>query len=207
MSWVVGLTGGIGSGKSTAARFFEARGVTVVDTDGLSRALTVAGGAAMPALREAFGAAFVTPAGALDRDAMRRRVFEDPLARGRLEEILHPRIRGAADAALAAAPGPYAMLAVPLLYESRKYRGRVARVLVVDCPEDLQVERVRRRSGLQEAEVRAVMAAQWPRWRRLQAADDVVWNGGDEAGLEAQCERLHARYVECARAHSHLSTT
>lgn len=207
MSWVVGLTGGIGSGKSTAARFFEARGVTVVDTDDLSRALTAAGGAAMPALREAFGAAFVTPAGALDRDAMRRLVFEDPLARGRLEEILHPRIRSAADAALAAASGPYAMLAVPLLFESRNYRGRVARVLVVDCPEGQQVERVRRRSGLQEADVRAVMAAQWPRWRRLQAADDVAWNGGDEAGLEAQCERLHARYVALSRAHSHLSTT
>jgi dephospho-CoA kinase len=207
VSWVVGLTGGIGSGKSTAARFFEARGVTVVDTDDLSRALTAAGGAAMPALREAFGAAFVTPAGALDRDAMRRLVFEDPLARGRLEEILHPRIRSAADAALAAASGPYAMLAVPLLFESRNYRRRVARVLVVDCPERLQVERVRRRSGLEEGDVRAVMAAQWPRWRRLQAADDVVWNGGDEAGLEAQCERLHARYVALSRAHSHLSTT
>ena len=207
MSWVVGLTGGIGSGKSTAARFFEARGVTLVDTDDLSRALTAAGGAAMPALREAFGAAFVTPAGALDREAMRRLVFEDPLARGRLEEILHPRIRSAAAAALAAASGPYAMLAVPLLFESRSYRARVARVLVVDCPEALQVERVRRRSGLQEADVRAVMAAQWPRWRRLQAADDVVWNGGDETGLEAQCERMHARYVALARAHSHLSTT
>ena len=207
MSWVVGLTGGIGSGKSTAARFFEARGVTVVDADELARALTAAGGAAMPALREAFGAAFVTPAGALDRDAMRRLVFEDPLARGRLEQILHPRIRSQADAALAAAPGPYAILAVPLLFESRNYRGRVSRVLLIDCPETLQVERVCKRSGLREADVRAVMAAQWPRWRRLQAADDVVWNGGAETGLETQCERMHARYVELARAHSHLSTT
>lgn len=207
MSWIVGLTGGIGSGKSTAAGHFESRGVTVVDTDGLSRALTDAGGAAMPALREAFGAAFVTPSGALDRDAMRRLVFEDPLARGRLEAILHPRIRGAADAALAAAAGPYAILAVPLLFETRGYAGRVDRVLVIDCPEGLQVERVRRRSGLAEADVRAVMQAQWPRWRRLQAADDVIWNGGDEAALEAQCERMHRRYLELARAHSHLSTT
>ena len=206
MSWVVGLTGGIGSGKSTAARGFERLGVTVVDTDELSRALTAAGGAAMPALREAFGAAFVTPAGALDRDAMRRLVFEDPLARGRLESILHPRIRGAADAALAAAPGPYAMLAVPLLFETGGYAGRVQRTLVIDCPEGVQVERVVRRSGLSAGEVRAVMAAQWPRWRRLQVADDVAWNGGEERALEALCESFHARYVEAA-ARSHLSTT
>jgi dephospho-CoA kinase len=206
VSWVVGLTGGIGSGKSTAARCFERLGVTVVDTDELSRALTAAGGAAVPALREAFGAAYVTPAGALDRDAMRRLVFEDPLARARLEEILHPRIRGAADAALAGAPGPYAMLAVPLLFETGGYAGRVQRTLVIDCPEPLQVERVARRSGLAPAEVRAVMAAQWPRWRRLQVADDVAWNGGEERALEAQCESFHARYVELA-ARSHLSTT
>ena len=207
MTWVVGLTGGIGSGKSTAARHFETRGVTVVDTDELSRALTAAGGDAMPALREAFGAAFVTAAGALDREAMRRLVFEDPLARGRLEAILHPRIRARADAALASAPGPYAMLAVPLLFETGGYRGRVQRMLVIDCPEALQVERVRRRSALAEADVRAVMAAQWPRWRRLQAADDVIWNGGAEEALESQCDRMHRAYLELARAHSHLSTT
>jgi dephospho-CoA kinase len=206
VSWVVGLTGGIGSGKSTAAGFFEARGVPVIDTDELSRGLTAAGGAAMPALREAFGEAFVTPAGALDRDAMRQRVFTDPEARARLEAILHPAIRRAAEAALAAAAGPYAMLAVPLLFETRGYSRRVDRVLVVDCPEALQVERVRRRSGLAQAEVRSVMAAQWPRWRRLQAADDVVWNGGEPAALEAQCDRLHQGYLALARAHSHLST-
>ena len=207
MSWVVGITGGIGSGKSTAAAHFARRGVTVVDTDDLSRTLTAAGGAAVPALREAFGAAFVTPAGALDRDAMRRLVFEDPLARGRLEAILHPQIRHAADAALAAASGPYAMLAVPLLFETRGYSRRVQRALLIDCPEALQVERVRRRSGLAEPDVRAVMAAQWPRWRRLQAADDVIWNGGSEEHLEAQCERMHRRFVTLAQAHSHLSTT
>lgn len=206
MSWVVGLTGGIGSGKSTAAARFQALGVSVVDTDELARALTAAGGAAMPALREAFGAAFLTAAGALDRDAMRRLVFEDPLERGRLEAILHPEIRRAADAAVAEARGPYAMLAVPLLFETRGYAGRVNRILVIDCPEALQVERVRRRSGLSEAEARAVMAAQWPRWRRLQAADDVIWNGADEAALAGQCERAHARYLALSRAHSHLST-
>ena len=206
VTWIVGLTGGIGSGKTTAARCFERLGATVVDTDDLSRALTAAGGAAMPEVAAAFGPAYVTAAGALDRDAMRRLAFEDPLARGRLEAILHPEIRRAADAALAAASGPYAMLAVALLFESGGYVRRVQRILAIDCPEALQVERTARRSRLAPDDVRAVMAAQWPRWRRLQCADDVAWNGGDEAGLAAQCERLHARYLSLALAHSQLST-
>lgn len=206
VSWVVGLTGGIGAGKSTAARCFERLGITVVDTDDISRALTAPGGAAVPELAAAFGPGYVGADGALDRNAMRRLAFEDPLARARLEAILHPRIRGAADAALAAAPGPYSMLAVPLLFETGGYARRVQRTLVIDCPEELQVERAARRSGLAPGEVRAVMAAQWPRWRRLQAADDVAWNGGDEAGLESQCRALHERYLELAARRSHLST-
>jgi dephospho-CoA kinase len=206
VTWVVGLTGGIGSGKTTAALHFEALGATVVDTDDLSRALTARGGGAMPAIAEAFGAGFVDPAGALDRSAMRKLAFEDPAARARLEAILHPRIRSAADAAIAAAAGPYALLAVPLLFETRGYARRVQRVLVVDCPEALQVERAARRPGLDAAAVAAVMAAQWPRWRRLQSADDVVWNGGTEEALRSQCNALHQRYVALAAAHSQLST-
>ncbi len=198
MSLVIGLTGGIGSGKSTAARDLEALGATVVDTDAISHALTTAGGAAMAPLREAFGAAYVSPDGALDRAAMRRLVFQDPQARERLEAILHPAIRSAADSAIARSTGPYAVLAVPLLFETRGYAGRVARTLAIDCPEELQVERTAQRSGLAAAEVRAIMAAQWPRWRRLQVADDVIWNGGDEAGLATQCERMHRRYVDLA---------
>jgi len=130
---------------------------------------------------------------------MRRLAFEDPAARARLEGILHPAIRAEADARLAAAGGAYAVLVVPLLFETRAYLGRVARVLVVDCPEELQVERTAARSRLPESQVRAIMAAQWPRWRRLQMADDVVWNGGVPAALAPQCERLHGRYVEMAR--------
>ncbi len=198
MSLLVGLTGGIGSGKTTAARHLEALGATVVDTDELSRALTVSGGSATEAIRGAFGADYLTPEGALDRAAMRRLVFADPRSRERLEAILHPAIRHAADAAIAAAPGPYAVLAVPLLFETRGYADRVGRTLAIDCPEALQVARTAERSGLAEAEVRAIMAAQWPRWRRLQVADDVIWNGGDEAGLAAQCERMHRRYVDLA---------
>jgi dephospho-CoA kinase len=181
-------------------------GAAVVDTDEISRALTGAGGAAMAALREAFGERFMTAEGALDRAAMRALAFEDPLARAKLEAILHPAIRAEADRALAAARGPYAVLVVPLLFETSGpsgmggHLGHVDRTLVVDCPEALQVERVARRSGLAPADVRAIMDAQWPRWRRLQAADDVVWNGGEAAALDPQCRALDARYRALSRA-------
>jgi dephospho-CoA kinase len=178
----------------------QALGATVVDSDEISRALTAAGGEAMPALREAFGSDFVTADGALDRDAMRALAFDDAGARARLEAILHPAIRSRSDRELAAATGPYAIVVVPLLFESGGYRDRVSRVLVVDCPEALQVERARARSGLAEGQVRAVMAAQWPRWRRLQSADDVIWNGGTIAEVAVQCEKLHLSYCERASA-------
>ncbi len=126
---------------------------------------------------------------------MRALAFGNAQARARLEAILHPAIRAEADRALAACPGPYALLVVPLLFETGGYRGRVQRTLVVDCDEELQVRRAAARSGLGLDEVRAIMAAQWPRWRRLQVADDVVWNGGGEGALEAQCERLHRAYA------------
>jgi dephospho-CoA kinase len=129
-------------------------------------------------------------------------VFADPKARTRLESILHPAIRRAADAELAHAEGPYTLVVIPLLFEKRGYLDRLARVLVVDCPEFLQVRRTVARSGLLEDEVRAIMAAQWPRWRRLQMADDVVWNGGDEAGLRGQCDRMHRAYCGSALASS-----
>jgi dephospho-CoA kinase len=197
---VVGLTGGIGSGKSVVANRLQALGAGIVDTDELSRELTSPGGDAMPALREAFGADFVTPEGALDRGAMRALAFSDAAARGRLEAILHPAIRERAERALSVAEAPYAVLVVPLLFETRAYASRVDRILVVDCPEAVQVRRTSQRPGLTEADVHAVMAAQWPRWRRLQSADDVIWNGGALAQLEAQCEKMHATYCERALA-------
>ncbi len=189
----IGLTGGIGSGKSTAARFLADRGAAVIDTDEISRDLTGAGGEALPALREAFGEGLVPRDGALDRGAMRALAFTDAAARARLEAILHPRIREEAGRRIAAAAGPYAVVVVPLLFESGAWAGTLERIVVVDCSEALQVERAVARSGLAAEEVRAIMAAQWPRWRRLQAADEVLWNGGDRAALEAQCGRLHAR--------------
>jgi dephospho-CoA kinase len=198
VSLVVGLTGGIGSGKTTVANRLQALGADVVDTDDIARAITQAHGEAMPALRDAFGPEYVTTEGALDRAAMRALAFRDSAARERLEAILHPAIRRAADEALAKSRAPYALIVVPLLFETGVYLDRVARVLVVDCSPELQVERVMSRSSLAAGEVRAIMAAQWPRWRRLQMADDVVWNGGEAAGLEPQCARLHAKYAHLA---------
>lgn len=195
MRQVVGLTGGIGSGKTTVAARLASLGASVVDTDEIARHLTGPAGSAMEELRRAFGHRFVAADGSLDRAAMRALAFEDAAARARLESILHPAIRAVADEALAAASGPYAVLVVPLLFETGGYAGRVARTLVVDCPEDLQVERTAARSGLAPGQVRSIMATQWPRWRRLQMADDVVWNGGEPGALAAQCERLHLFYL------------
>jgi dephospho-CoA kinase len=198
VSFTVGLTGGIGSGKTTVATQLAALGAAVVDTDEISRRLTGPTGAAIAALVEAFGERYVGADGALDRGAMRSLAFEDPLARARLESILHPAIRAEADAALAASRGPYAVVVVPLLFETRGFRDRATRTLAVDCDESLQVARTTARSGLTEEAVRAIMRTQWPRWRRLQVADDVIWNGGDALALAPECERLHARYTEMA---------
>lgn len=199
MKLVVGLTGGIGSGKTTVGDRLGALGATLVDADAISHALTAPGGAAIGPLREAFGPGAIAADGALDRAAMRERAFADPTARARLEAILHPMIRAESDRARAAATGPYVVNVVPLLFETGG-QARVDRTLVVDAPEALQVRRVAARSGLGEAAARAIMAAQWPRWRRLQMADDVVWNGGEPGLLDAQCRRLHANYVRLAAA-------
>jgi dephospho-CoA kinase len=197
--FVVGLTGGIGSGKSAAADEFARLGAAVVDTDEIARELTAPGGAAMPHIRSLFGEAFVAPSGAMDREAMRRRVFADPLARQALERLLHPMIRAESERRIAAATAPYVVYVVPLLVESGDYRERVDRVLVVDAPEDLQVQRVGARSGLPADEVRAIMASQASRARRLAAADDVIDNAGDLAALHAQAAALHAKYVALAK--------
>ena len=191
----VGLTGGIGSGKSTAAAILAALGAAVVDTDQISHAITAAGGSAIADLRGAFGPRFFDAAGALDRAAMRDLVFADAAARARLESILHPAIRRASEEALSRAKGPYAVLVVPLLFETGGFAGRVERTLVIDCSEELQVQRTVARSGLSPQQVRAIMGAQWPRWRRLQVATDVAWNGGTEAQLAGQCERLHRSFA------------
>ena len=200
MKLAIGLTGGIGSGKSTVAARFAELGATIVDADEISHVLTRAGGAVMAALSQAFGPDYLTPEGALDRAAMRRLAFSDPGSRERLEATLHPLIRAAAEHALESATGPYSLFVVPLLFETRASLERVCRVLLVDCPEELQVLRTAQRSVIDREAVRSIMATQWPRWRRLQLADDVVWNGGDPEALGPQCERLHRAYRAFAGA-------
>jgi dephospho-CoA kinase len=201
MSYVVGLTGGIGSGKSAVAELFAQRGITVVDTDAIAHALTVPGGAAMAAIRAEFGDAAAGADGALDRTAMRAMVFADPSARKRLEAILHPLIRAESERQIAhkVAGSAYAILMVPLLIESGDYRKRVNRIAVVDCAESTQIERVVSRSGLARSEIERILAAQATRAERLAAADDVIDNDGALAGLAPQIERLHHRYMELSR--------
>lgn len=177
-SFIVGLTGGIGSGKSTVADLFVAHGASLVDTDAIAHQLTAAGGLAMPAIVGAFGSDVADVNGALDRAAMRRLVFADAGARERLEAILHPMIRQVSAERCALAITPYVILAVPLLVESGDFRQRCDKIVVVDCTESVQISRVMARSALSEKEVRAILAAQANRERRLAAADDVIDNSG-----------------------------
>ncbi len=195
---VIGLTGGIGSGKSAAASEFERLGATVVDTDAIAHELTRPGGAALPGVRQLFGAGTIDASGAMDRAKVRALVFADPQARRRLEGLLHPMIRAESQQRIGDATGPYVVLVVPLLVESADYRKRVDRVLVVDCPETQQLERVRQRSGFAEQETRAIIDAQIPRKQRLSAADDVIDNSGTLEALTAQVRALHQRYLELA---------
>ena len=196
--YLVGLTGGIGSGKSTVAEHLQALGAGLVDTDAIAHELTQAGGGAMPALIAAFGHAVATPEGALDRAAMRRLVFADTAARRQLEAILHPQIRTLADQRCRAAPQPYVVLAVPLLVESGAYQRLCDRILVVDCPVELQIERVMRRSGLSADEARAIIAAQASREQRREIADDIVLNAARAEDLRAPLAILHASYLRQA---------
>ena len=199
MPFCVGLTGGIGSGKTAASEIFRELGALVVDTDEISRSLTAVRGAAMPAIRERFGPTYVTADGSLDRKRMRELVFRDPAAKARLEAVLHPLIREHSRKRVSDAKQPYVVLVVPLLLETGAYRDLVQRVLVADCSEERQVERATRRSGISAAEVRAIMASQLSRAARLERADDVIDNDGDLSSLRSQVEKLHVGYLAQAR--------
>lgn len=198
MPYCVGLTGGIGSGKSRAAALFGELGAEVVDTDEISHEITGIGGSAMPAIIATFGATAVAADGSLDRAVMRRLVFGNPDARKRLENILHPQIREHTYRRMAQSAAPYVLLVVPLLLETGGYRDLIQRVLVVDCEESLQVSRAMHRSQLTEGAVRAIMGAQLPRQQRLAGADDVIHNDGDITQLREQVAALHQRYLELA---------
>ncbi|RXZ37009.1 dephospho-CoA kinase [Oxalobacteraceae bacterium CAVE-383] len=196
--FTVGLTGGIGSGKTTVAELFAARGAAVIDTDLIAHQLSAPGGLAIDALRRAFGASFITPQGALDRQRMRGLVFSDGDARRRLEAILHPLIKSEAEREAALAEGSYTIFVVPLLTETSSWKRRSTRILVVDCDESTQIARVMRRNQLSSEQVLAIMAAQIPRERRLAMADDIIENNGDSAELPHQVDRLHMQYLKLA---------
>jgi len=198
--FVVGLTGGIGSGKSAAADEFARLGAAVVDTDAIAHELTGAGGAAIPELRRLFGESCFDSSGAMDRSKIRALVFANPAARKQLEALLHPMIRAESERRITCASGDYVVHIVPLLVESPDYREGLQRIAVVDCPEKVQLERVRLRSALAEDEVRRIIAAQVPRQQRRAAADDVIDNSGTIAALHKRVAELHRKYTALAKA-------
>lgn len=193
----VGLTGGIASGKSTAAKFFGALGIPILDSDQIARDVVEPGQPPLERLVERFGPTILTPDGHLDRPALRDIVFADPRARADLEALTHPAIGAAMEARSAAAGGPYQVLVIPLLVE-KNLSSHVDRVLVVDCDEDLQIRRLRDRDGSTPHQARAILNAQAPRSARLKAANDVITNEADMSAVQNQVAVLHARYLELA---------
>ena len=191
---VITLTGGIGSGKSTVARIFAELGAPVIDADLVAREVVEPGSPMLAEIASAFGPEVLDGAGNLRRDTLREMVFGDPAARRRLEAIMHPRIREIMEQRLSGLHAPYAILVIPLLLETGQ-TDLGDRTLVVDLPESLQIERVRQRDHLEEARIRTILAAQCDRSTRLSAADDVIDNRGDPAGLRDQVEKLHQRYL------------
>lgn len=196
----IGLTGGIGSGKSRVADLFADWGAAVIDTDVIAHELTSPGGAAIESIRHEFGPDIIAPTGALDRHAMRELVFESPQARQRLEAIIHPMISSVTQKRADAAQGCYLVFVVPLLVESGRWRDRVDRICVVDCDPETQVRRVQARSGLTPEAIARIMSAQASREARLAVADDVIFNGGHTSldELVRRARELHETW--CMRA-------
>ncbi len=200
-NYIVGVTGGIGSGKSTVAALFAKLGAAVIDTDAIAHTLTAPGGRAIGPIRTLLGEDYVADDGALDRVVTRSRVFGDLNIKRQLESILHPLIHEEVKIALRAEAvqmALYAMLIVPLLFETLAYRGRTDTTLLVDCAVAAQLARAQHRSGLSSQEVTRIVATQLPRAVRFQLADEVVWNGGGPDALRAQIEALHRRYTLAA---------
>ena len=202
MTLVVGLTGGIGSGKTSVAEAFARLGVPVVDTDAIAHELSAAGAPGQRAVAATFGALAIADDGSLDRGWLREQAFADPQFRLKLEALLHPLIRDEADRRMATWRTPYGLLVVPLLLERGGARSRVDRVLVVDCPEETQVERVMTRSGFAEDQVRAIMATQLSRAARLAQADDILDNSGPPEAILPQVAALDRRYRRSSAATS-----
>ena len=206
MTYFVGLTGGIGSGKSTVASIFAELGVPVIDTDAISHQLTQSGGNAIPAIRDAFGEAYIDAAGALDRAKMRElvfserreRVFSSASAKHQLEKILHPLILAQAKSQAAASPAPYVLLVIPLLFETSDYQGWLNHTLTVDCSEETQLARTTKRGSMSEQMVRAIMAQQLSRSERLKRTDNTIQNDGTLVEIRQKIAQLHQRYMNLA---------
>jgi dephospho-CoA kinase len=193
----IGLTGGIGSGKSTVAELFADLGVPIIDTDRIAHELTAPGSELVGLIGEMFGSGTVAADGTLDRTGLRQIIFADAAKRRQLEALLHPRIRSRALEFMAQLRGPYCIVVVPLLLEAG-WHSLVDRILVVDAPPELQLHRTLQRDARPVEEVRAIIAAQIPREKRLDAADDIVVNDADRSKLAAQVEALHQKYLQLA---------
>jgi dephospho-CoA kinase len=198
-NFTLGLTGGIGSGKTTVANMFAELGASLIDTDLIAHQLTAPGGVAMPLIKQEFGSDFILESGAMDRSKMREHIFAHPEQKKRLEQILHPLIRAETEAAAKKASGDYPIFVVPLLVESGSWVQRVSRVLVIDCSEATQILRVMSRNGMTQEQVLAIMQAQASRQQRLQAADDVIINEGDLSPIREQVRLLHEKYLKLAK--------
>ena len=193
---IIGLTGGIGSGKSEATRIFESLGVPVIDVDMIAHQLTAKGQKTLACIVEQFGTEFLLEDGHLNRQAMRKRVFSDADARHQLESILHPAIFDQAQSQLKQIKNaPYVVLAVPLLFESPRYLSLIDQSLLIDCEESVQISRTMHRSGLSQQEVVAIMRAQMPRAQRLALADIVIDNNGNKQDLRKKIEHFHQNSI------------
>jgi len=194
----LGLTGGIGSGKTTVANMFGELGAALIDTDLIAHQLTIPGGLAIPEIRAQFGDEFIAADGAMDRAAIRQLVFANAEQKHKLEAILHPLIRSETERLAAEAKGDYRIFVVPLLVESGNWKQRVDRILVVDCDEETQIRRVMSRNQLSREQVEAIMQNQARRQDRLNAADDVIVNDGDLKNISEEVLRLHQQYLQLA---------
>ena len=197
-SLAIGLTGGIGSGKTTVTDQFKEHGIVIIDTDAIAHALTAPSGQAIPAIRQTFGDAAIAENGAMDRAWMRELVFTNSNAKKQLEQILHPLIRQECEEQTATANSPYVIFAVPLLVESGNWRQRVQRIAVVDCSEETQIARVMKRNQFRREQVEAIMRAQATRAQRLASADDIIDNETDLERVRTQVDALHLRYLQLA---------
>ena len=204
MSLIIGLTGGIGSGKTSATKFFAAEGIAIIDADTIAHELTGAQGDAIPNIKKYFGVDFITKNGKLDRKKMKNRIFSDINSRKKLEKILHPLIQAEIMHRIETAFSPYIIVVAPLLLETGDYCETVTRILVVDCNEEYQISRTVSRDGLSKEEVRTIMATQKPRQERLNQADDVIVNDTDISSLQEKVKLQHNKYLSLLQKNQYI---